>query len=433
MRENRPAYMIETWGCQMNEDDSAQMANLLEQMGYRRTGDETEADIILLNTCSVRDKPEQKAKSRLGELRLIKLERPELLIGLCGCMAQRAGKELLRRMPYIDLIIGTACIHDLPELIARARQSGPIVAVDMPEEGSVARVPGEAPLKAFVPVMFGCDNYCAYCVVPYTRGHERSRPMDEVAAEVQGLAERGCREVTLVGQNVNSYDGGADFAGLLAELNEIPELARIRFTTSHPKDLSDRLIEAMATLPKVCEHLHLPLQAGNDEVLARMGRRYTLAHYMGLVEKLRECVPEIAITTDVMVGFPGETEEQFGRTLAAMESIRYDAAFMFAFNARPGTAAAGMDGQVDAATKRRRLNELIAAQNAITFEKTKADEGRVFEVLVEGRSEKRSEMSTGYTRKNKTVNFPGEAPVGSIVRARAVKAHPWGFTGEMLP
>jgi len=280
--------------------------------------------------------------------------------------------------------------------------------------------------------MYGCNNFCAYCVVPSARGPERSRTAEEVVAEITDLADRGCMEVTLIGQNVNSYaPGDMDFAGLLSTLNEIEGLERIRFMTSHPKDLSDRLIEAM-TLPKVCEHLHLPIQSGDDEVLRRMGRKYTVAHYKSLVKKLRDRIPGISLTTDVMVGFPGETEEQFQNTLQTVQEIRFDAAFTFAFNPRPGTAAAGMADQVEGSVKRRRLSKLIAVQNRITLEQGSSHIGEVCEVLVEGPSEKDPTRMTGYTRTNKTINFPGDEELtGKLVNVKVTSAHPWGYMGEM--
>ena len=437
MTDHRPAYKILTWGCQMNDDDSQQMANLLEQMGYRPALEESDADIILLNTCSVRAKPEQKVRSKLGEFRLMKLERPNLIVGVCGCMAQREGKRLLAR--GADLVLGTAAIHDLPMLIEQIRQGrGRLVADALPERGKhnghadVSRATGKVGLKTFVPVMYGCNNFCAYCVVPYARGPERSRLVEDIVGEITNLVARGCKEVTLIGQNVNSYSpGDTDFAGLLTMLNDIEGLERIRFMTSHPKDLSDRLIEAMR-LPKVCEHLHLPLQSGDDEILRWMGRRYTVAHYKELIEKLRDRVLGISLTTDLMVGFPGETEEQFENTMRTVREIRFDGAFTFAFNPRPGTAAATMDGQIEGSIKRRRLSELIAVQNRITLEKCNAQVGEVFEVLVEGPSEKDPTRATGYTRTNKTINFPGDKELtGKLVNVKVISAHPWGYLGEM--
>lgn len=444
------AYKILTWGCQMNEDDSIQMANLLEQMGCVEAAEERDADIILLNTCSVREKPEQKVRSKLGEFRALKEAKPSLIVGVCGCMAQREGKNLLKHGAPVDLVIGTACIHELPGLIEHALKSKRrVVADNMPEgwenNGSAesvraVRPAGKVGIKAFVPVMYGCNNHCTYCVVPSARGPERSRPVEAILAEIKRLVAAGCRQVTLVGQNVNSYagtcgkaaDDTATFAELLTMINDVKGLLRIRFTTSHPKDMNENLIRALEELPKVCEHLHLPIQSGDDEILDRMGRGYTAAHYLDLLERLRTRMPEIAVTTDIMVGFPGETHEQFLNSLELMNEVKYDAAFMFAFNPRPGTPAAKMDCQVEQKVKTLRLIELIAVQNAITLEKNKEELGTIFEILVEGPSEKDPDMLTGYTRSNKTMNFPGKkALIGKLALVTAVKAHPWGFTGEL--
>lgn len=457
-------FSVLTWGCQMNEDDSRQISNLIEQTGYRPTEDVSDADIVMLNTCSVREKPEQKVRSKLGELRLLKLEKPSLIIGVCGCMAQRDGLALRKSMPFIDLVIGTASIPELPMLIEEVRRTRRFASAlklpnrnGKPKPVSIPRLVGKVGLKMFVPVMYGCDNFCTYCVVPHVRGPERSRPAEEIVAEVEALVSKGCREVTLVGQNVNSYAGesgrvseGArgehevshsptlplphsDFAELLDRIDDIAGLERIRFTTSHPKDLSDRLITAIAEFPKVCEHLHLPMQSGDNDVLRRMGRGYTIEHYIDLVDNLRIRVPGITITTDILIGFPGETGAQFRNTLDALEAIRFDGAFMFAFNPRPGTAAAEMDGQVENRIKTRRLVELIAVQNGFTLETNQERVGQVFEVLAEGPSERDPSRMSGYTRHNKTMNFKAGADVtGKLILVRAEKAHPWGFSGEIL-
>lgn len=445
MSNNQPAYKILTWGCQMNDDDSLQMANLLEQMGYRKASEESEADIILLNTCSVRAKPEQKVKSKLGELRLLKQENPNLIIGVCGCMAQREGKELLKHGSPVDLVIGTDSIYELPMLIEKIKHvKRRIVSVAMPEHAKSSitaetpRTIGKVGLKMFVPVMYGCDNYCAYCVVPSARGPERSRPPQDIVNEITDLVSHGCKQVTLVGQNVNSYagrsepSGTVDFTELLELVNDIEGLERIRFMTSHPKDLSDRMISAIADLPKVCEHLHLPIQSGDDDILKRMGRRYSRDQYMVLVDKLRIRIPGVSLTTDIMIGFPGETNEQFRNTMHTVGEIKYDAAFTFGFNPRPGTVAAKMDDQVESSVKTRRLIELISVQNDITLEKNQDEIGTIVEVLAEGPSEKDPERLTGYTRTNKTVNFPGSTDlIGKLVMVQITTAHPWGFTGEI--
>lgn len=448
-------FIIFTWGCQMNEDDTEQIAGLLMQMGCSPTSSAEEADIAVLVTCSVREKPEQKAKSKLGELRILKESKPDMIIGVCGCMAQKDGEALRKGRPYLDFIVGTASIASIPELIRQVVEERRLKsALELPSaKGDDLTVPhridrlGDA-LKSFVPIMYGCDNFCSYCVVPYVRGRERSRRLDDVVAEVTGLAKRDRREVTLLGQNVNSYGatlgGGVDFADLLAAVSEVNGIERIRFTTSHPKDLSDRMIEAIRDLPKVCEHIHLAIQSGDDEVLRRMNRKYTTAHYKDRVTALRAAVPDIAITTDLIAGFPGETEEQFENTLRLVEEVRFDAAFMFAFNPIKNTAAEKMDGQVSASIKNERLNRLIKLQNKITCEINDSKVGRVFEVLVEGVSPKDPARLTGLTRHNKTMNFPASCSphcergvgggsdglIGQLVDVRATEGHLYGFVGE---
>jgi len=426
----------------MNEDDSEQMASLLMGMGFVQAGNVEDADVIILNTCSVRAKPEQKVRSKLGELRELKQRKPDLIIGVCGCMAQKEGAELRRQAPYIDMIIGTANISRIPEMISRVRRRRErIEALDLPRSPrDEAKLPARIDrkttgLKAFLPIMYGCDNFCAYCIVPYVRGKERSRPPEEIIREACDLAERGCREITLLGQNVNSYGRTLDrpitFAGLLKMLDGVG-VERIRFTTSHPKDLSEELIEAIADLPHVCEHIHLPIQSGDDEILRRMKRGYTVERYAERLSRLRDRVQGIGVTTDLIVGYPGETEKQFENTLKVVRQLRFDAAFMFAFNAIRGTAAAALDGQIDPVEKNRRLVELIAVQNAISIEKNEAEVGLEFEVLVEGRSPKDPAKLTGLTRHNKTVNFPCERDLaGRLVRVRATRGHIWGFTGEL--
>ncbi len=437
-------FIIFTWGCQMNEDDAEQIASLLMRMGYSPTDRAEDADIALLVTCSVRAKPEQKAKSKLGELRLIKDANPGMIVGVCGCMAQKEGEGLRKHRPYLDFVVGTASIHRIPELICEIeRRRGFRSALDLPRSPSDAGTvpprigPRGYAIKSFVPVMYGCDNYCSYCVVPYVRGKERSREMSDIVAEVTELARSGRQEVTLLGQNVNSYgttlSDRVDFADLLAAVSDIDGIERIRFTTSHPKDLSDKLIHAMRDLPKVCEHMHLAVQSGDDGILTRMNRRYTAAHIRERVAALRSAVPDVAITTDFLVGFPGETEEQFENTLRLAEEIRFDAAFMFAFNAIPRTAAANMDGQVPAAVMSARLNRLITLQNAITCEINDAQIGRTHEVLVEGVSPKDPTRITGLTRQNKTANCPGSRDlIGRLISVRVTEGHLYGFVGEVL-
>lgn len=444
MTQMSPKFIVFTWGCQMNEDDSLQISGLLMQMGYSPTTCPEEADIAILVTCSVRAKPEQKAKSKLGELALLKRQNPRLIIGVYGCMAQRMGLSIRKGRPYIDFVLGTAAVSRLPDVIGRVLETRRFsYDLDLPTDPLAARpvperaVRSRACLKSFVTVTYGCDNYCAYCIVPHVRGRERSRTLRDVVDEVRQLAQNGCKDITLLGQNVNSYGGNlepeADFAELLQAVNDVDGIERIRFTTSHPKDLSDRLIAAMRDLPKVCEHVHLPVQSGDDDVLRNMRRGYTVDHYRERVAALRQAVPNIAITTDFLVGFPGETDEQFENTMLMCEQVRFDAAFMFSFNPIPNTAAEKMLDQVPGSVRIQRLRRLISVQDAITCEINTAQVGRVFDVLVEGVSPKNPSRLTGLTRQNKTVNFPGDAAlIGTTVPVRVTEGHLYGFVGEQV-
>ncbi|MCW5944146.1 MAG: tRNA (N6-isopentenyl adenosine(37)-C2)-methylthiotransferase MiaB [Fimbriimonadaceae bacterium] len=442
----RGTYHIQTWGCQMNEEDSEQIGLYLREIGFEPAGSLLDAHVVLLNTCSVRKKPEDKAFSFLGELNLLKQRNPDLIVGVCGCMAQLRADEIKRRNPFVDFVVGTAQIARIPALVEEAALNRRFAKrVELPErKGNVVTdlpdrlVERKRKLKAFVPIQYGCDKFCTYCIVPTTRGRERSRPTMDIVREVTQLAEHGTKEVTLLGQTVNSYgknlaEGRVSFAKLLWLLDGVEGLERIRYTSPYPRDFRTDLIETIRDCPKVMEHVHLPLQSGDDEVLAAMKRVYTLESYCEIVRELREAVPGIAITTDVIVGFPGETEEQFGRTLEAFRELRFDGAFMFHYSARPGTKAAEME-QVDHRTKLRRLNELVALQNQITLEINQARVGDELEVLVEGRSPKNPGMLQGYSREFKMMHFEGPSELeGKTVRVRAAAAHPWGLHGVVLP
>ncbi len=440
-------YSILTWGCQMNEDDSQQMALMLENTGLRRADRVEDAHVVLLNTCSVRAKPERKVYSKLGELRDMKALRPEMIIGVCGCMAQKEAPEIRRRAPYVDLVVGTGQIDRLPHLLDRVRtEQRAIVSTELPDrkdrhdKATPLRVVGglQPKLKSFVSISYGCDKFCTFCIVPITRGKERSRPADDIVLEVERLASLGTREVTLLGQTVNSYgkflDDPCSFAQLLKRLNAIEGIERIRYTSPYPKDFNDDTIEAIATLPKVCEQVHMPLQVADDNLLLRMHRGYTLDQYRTIVTKLRAAAPGLALTTDLMIGFPGETDQEFENTLDFVRETRFDSAFMFAYSPREGTKAAVMDDQIPEPIKMERLNRLISLQNEITWEINQSQVGEVYEVLVEGRSDKDKNKWTGYSRQGKTINFPaGRELLGELVNVTAVKPHPWGFTGEMVP
>ncbi len=443
----RPGVRIFTWGCQMNEEDSEQLGLLAEQAGYRVTDDLDDARLVLLNTCSVRKKPEEKVYSLLGDLSHWKAAHPDGLIGVCGCMVQVRADTILTRAPQVDFVLGTAQMHQLPEVLQQYAQSRPrIVRLSLPERAAEAldylpeRHPDRpAQLRAHVPVMYGCDRFCTFCVVPLTRGRERSRPMNDILAEIKRLADAGTREVTLLGQTVNSYgkrlpDGErTSFAELLRQTARIPGIWRIRFTAPYPIHFTDELIETMAALPQVCEHVHLPLQAADDLLLRSMKRGYTVEQYDAIVRKLRAAMPDIAITTDLMIGHPGETDEQYENTLRYVEQVRFDSAFMFAYSPRPGTRAAEQTDQIPRDVKRDRLSRLIALQNRITLEINTAQAGHEYEVLVDGPSGRQPGQLTGFTRQFKTVNvYAPDTHIGQVVRVRTTSGHPWGFRAELV-
>lgn len=434
----------------MSEHDSEQVSSLLLAEGMDEAAGPEGADVALINTCSVRAKPENKVWSLLGRLKELKADHPHLMIGVMGCMAQKEQDELLRRAPHIDFLAGTANVAKVPLLIEEVRRTGQrAVALDLPRtiedlklmevqpEEPVLLPNGIAPLRAYVNIMYGCDKFCTFCIVPYVRGRERSRSPESILGEIRALARGGAREITLLGQTVNSYgkrgDVGLNFAELLRQIHAVEGIDRIRFTSPYPKDFSDDLITALAEMPKVCEHIHLPLQAGDDVLLKRMMRRYTVDHYRDRLRKLREAIPNLTVTTDLMVGFPGETEEQFRNTLAAVEEFQFDSAFTFIFSPREGTVAADFPDQIAREVKTRRLTELAEVQNRITLQKNEQFIGKVVEVLVEGPSKSDPFYLAGRCRTNRTVHFPGGPRLmGQLVKVQVASAHPWGFIGEMV-
>lgn len=432
---------IETFGCQMNEYDTWRMVRLMSGQGYAHTQQEEEADLIVLNTCSIREKAQQKVMSRLGRLARLKERKPSLIIALAGCLAQQEGEGLLKAAPQLDLVIGTHAIHRLPELVrahaANGRRSH-CTEFDYIFGPSPALAGQAAPVTAFVTIMQGCDNFCAYCVVPYVRGRETSRAPGEIEAEAQDLAAHGAREITLLGQNVNSYGRGLEepvtFAGLLGRLHKIEGLKRLRFTTSHPKDLGPELMEAFARLPKLCAHLHLPVQSGSTRVLEAMNRRYTRRDYLDKIQALRAARPDIALTTDIIVGFPGETEEDFEETMDLIDEVRYHNIFSFCYSDRPMTKASRMPGKVDPQTASRRLARLQARQREITAQIDQALAGQVVEVLVEGPAKRGGNQLTGRTPWLKAVNFEGgKGLVGALARVEVTRVLPNSLFGRLLP
>ena len=422
---------IETFGCQMNERDSEIMAQLLGEESYLETADPEEADCIVVNTCTIRGKAAQKAYSLLGGYKALKERNPELVIAVTGCVAQQDGAALLARMPHLDLVVGPQNIYRLPELVAAARErAARTTAVELSPAFTIPaflpKLEGGVPHKRFVTIMQGCNNFCTYCVVPHTRGREVSRRPEDVLAEVAHLVGHGVREVTLLGQNVNSY--GLDqperervtFPALLRRVAEIEGISRVRFTTSHPKDLSLELIRTLAEIEKLAPHFHLPVQSGSDRILARMNRKYSRADYLEKVVALRQSCPEIAITTDIIVGFPGESEAEFEQTMTLLEQVRYDSAFSFKYSDRPLAAAADFADKVPEERKSARLARLQARQEEISAEIRQGLVGRTVEVMVEGKSKVAGGQWSGRTPENRIVNFPAPEDLqpGQLLRVK---------------
>ncbi|WP_422448910.1 tRNA (N6-isopentenyl adenosine(37)-C2)-methylthiotransferase MiaB [Thermoanaerobacterium sp. DL9XJH110] len=434
-------YKIITWGCQMNIHDSEVISGVLQKLGYCPADSLKEADIIILNTCCVRENAERKVYGRIAQLKQLKQKNPNLILAVSGCMIQQPHvvEHISENLPYVDLLFGIHNVHKLPELIENARQaSSPVVEIaretsDIEENLPMIR---DDKIKAWVTITYGCNNYCSYCIVPYVRGREKSRRPQDIIAEINGLAREGFVEINLLGQNVNSYGKDLDepitFPELLRRVNAIEGIERIRFTTSHPKDLSDELILAMKECDKVCEHIHLPVQAGSNRVLKNMNRKYTREHYMDLVKKLREAIPDISITTDIIVGFPGETEEDFMETIDLVRRVEFDSAYTFMYSKRKGTPAAEMEDQVDEEVKKDRLERLMRVQDAISAKKNMLLKGKTLEVLVEGISKGNINRLTGRTRSNKVVNFEGSKDlIGKFVNVKITEPHTWSLIGRI--
>ncbi|MGH8768786.1 MAG: tRNA (N6-isopentenyl adenosine(37)-C2)-methylthiotransferase MiaB [Burkholderiales bacterium] len=433
---------IRTFGCQMNAYDSDKMADVLAAAeGFETTDDPEQADVILFNTCSVREKAQEKVFHDLGRIRPLKQARPGLIIGVGGCVASQEGAAIVARAPYVDLVFGPQTLHRLPQMIRARRSSGkPQVDISFPEIEKFdnlppARVEG---CTAFVSIMEGCSKYCSFCVVPFTRGEEVSRPFDDVLTEAAGLAEQGVKEITLLGQNVNAYRGSmsdaevADFALLLDYLAELPGIERLRYTTSHPKDFSERLIGAHARIPQLVSHVHLPVQSGSDRVLSAMKRGYTALEYKSIIRRLRAARPDAAISSDFIVGFPGETDEDFEQTLQLVEDIGFDSSFSFMYSPRPGTPAASLSNQVPQATKQARLARLQARLEAQALAISSRMVGSIERILVEGPAKKNPEELAGRTSNNLMVNFRGpQRLVGQMTDVRITTAMSHSLRGEM--
>ncbi len=439
MQDSQLNYHIETYGCQMNVRDSEIMAGLMEKQGFREQSRAEQADIIIFNTCSVRHSAENKVYGKLGEYIKLKRQKPELIVAFGGCMAQLPEVVAKVKRLGVDVVFGTHNLHELPHLINEYRQhQQKVVRVWSGHSGVIEDLPSHRKegVSAFVNIMYGCNNFCSYCIVPYTRGRERSRHPRDIIREVEQLAGEGFKEVTFLGQNVNSYGQGLSdsysFADLLQWADQIEGLARIRFTTSHPKDISEQLMDAIAGGDKICQHIHVPLQAGSDRILKAMNRGYTREHYLRLTGQMRERIPGVAITSDLIVGFPGETEEDFEATLDMVRQVRFDAAFTFLYSVRSGTRAATMPGQVDPAIKKDRLLRLNELQYGIALDLNRSLEGTVEEVLVEGPSKTNPDNLTGRTRSNRIVIFKGsEQFIGSLVQVRITTGKTFSLFGQL--
>jgi len=425
---------LRTFGCQMNEYDSSRMKDLLAgEEETTLTDDPAEADIVLFNTCSVREKAQEKVFSDLGRFKALKRERPDMIIGVGGCVASQEGAAIVARAPYVDVVFGPQTLHRLPALIGRRRETGRAqVDISFPEieKFDALPPPRREGVSAFVSIMEGCSKYCSFCVVPYTRGEEVSRPFDDVLIEIARLADQGVREVTLLGQNVNAYlgqvdgfDAPTDFALLLEYVHEIPGIERIRYTTSHPREFSDRLIAAHAQLPKLASHVHLPVQAGSDRILMAMKRGYTAMEYRSIIRRLRQAAPSISITSDFIVGFPGENDEDFERTLRLVQEVGFDDSYSFVYSARPGTPAASLPDETPEAVKLERLRRLQALVQAQAKAISEAMVGTRQQVLVEGASRRHSAELAGRAANNRVVNFPGSRDlIGRMVEVEIVEA-----------
>jgi tRNA-2-methylthio-N6-dimethylallyladenosine synthase len=428
-----------TYGCQMNEYDSERVAGLLREHRYELTESEADADLILVNTCAIREKAEDKVFSKLGQLGKLKAERPGLTVGVMGCMAQLHKGEIQRRAPQVDLVFGSPAIARVAELVERARGGRRVLETgEAPLVKITAKGASASRLKAYVTVMEGCEKHCTFCVVPTTRGRERSHTPAAVVAEVRQLVAEGCREVTLLGQTVNAYGRdltpATDLAALFAAVNDVEGLARIRFTTSNPYNLTPRLIAAVRDVPKVCEWFHLPLQSGSDRILERMNRGYTAAQYLGLIDDLRAAVPDISLSTDLIVGFPGETDADFAATLSVVERVAYDNVFVFRYSPRPGTPAAGMADQVPDAVKAERNARALELTTRLAHGRSLRRLGQEVEVLVDGAAKKNAGELSGRTRCNRVVNFDarGEVVAGDLARVRVTDVLPHSLRAELV-
>lgn len=443
INKRKPKYMIQTFGCQMNEHDSENLAGMLDAMGYEATLMTNDCDLIIYNTCAVRENAELKVYGNLGHLKLAKRKNPDLKIAVCGCMMQQPHvvKEIKSKYKHVDLVFGTHNLYKFPELLTNTMDSDSILVDVWDVDGEVVeglRSSRKFELKAFVNIMYGCNNFCTYCIVPYTRGRERSRTPEDIINEIKELAANGTKEITLLGQNVDSYgktlEEDITFAQLLRMVNEVEGLERIRFMTSHPKDISDEVIYAMRDCDKVCEFLHLPVQCGSTSLLKKMNRHYSKEDYLRIIEKAKAEIPGIAFSTDLMIGFPGETEEDLLDTIDVVEKVKYDNAFTFIYSKREGTPAAKMEDQIPEDVKHERFNRVLTKVNEILAGLNAQYVGKTVEVLIEGKSKTDESKFTGRTRQNKLVNFTVKNPeadlLGKLMNVKITEATTFSLVGE---
>lgn len=433
-------YYIETWGCQMNEEDSEKLSGMLKNIGYTRTNILEEAGIVIYNTCCVRENAENKVFGNLGELKHLKKKNPDLIIAICGCMMQQEGMadKILSKFSHVNIIFGTHNAYKFPEYLNRVKTEGVQVKEIFNKETEIIEgvpIDRQSSVKAFVTIMYGCNNFCTYCIVPYVRGRERSRKPEDIIKEIEDLVSKGYKEITLLGQNVNSYgkelEGNMDFAKLLRKVNEVEGLERVRFMTSHPKDLNKDVIFAIKECDSLCEQIHLPVQSGSNRILKKMNRHYTKEDYLELIELIKKEIPDVTITTDIIVGFPGETEQDFLETLDLVKKVGYDSAFTFIYSRRNNTPADMMLNQVSDEDKHHRFDRLVKAVNEGVIKSNKIYENMVVEVLVEGPSKNDETKLMGRTRNGKLVNFTGEnIKAGDLVNVKIVRAQPFSLIGE---
>ncbi|MFL0196383.1 tRNA (N6-isopentenyl adenosine(37)-C2)-methylthiotransferase MiaB [Clostridium sp. WILCCON 0269] len=440
--QNEKAFFIQTHGCQMNEEDSEKLSGMLKKMGYKKAEDKFSADLIIFNTCCVRENAELKVYGNLGALKKLKLQKSELIIALCGCMMQQKdmAEKIIKRFPFVDIIFGTHNAYKFPEYLNTVKQQNTsVIEIQDKEDGIVEGVPidRESNVKAFVTIMYGCNNFCAYCIVPYVRGRERSRNPEDIENEIKGLVSKGYKEITLLGQNVNSYGKNLNpnlkFSELLKRINNIDGIERIRFMTSHPKDLTEDVIDVISECDKICEHIHLPVQSGSTSILKKMNRNYSKEQYLNLVSRIRDKIPGVSITTDIIVGFPGETEEDFQGTLNLAKEVEFDSAFTFIYSKREGTPAYKIEDQISDDVKHERFNRLVDVINESAAKKNKVYEGRIEEILVEGPSKNDNTKLMGRTRTGKLVNFQGDkAFIGKLVKVEITKATSFSLLGKQI-